>query len=375
MRFEAAIFDLDGTLLDSTGVWDGILAHCLAERGLGCPEDYVAEVCARSFAEAADYTIARFGLDERPERLIEEWNALSLDEYANRVRLLPGALDYLQRLSAQGVRLAVATSLPERLYRPCLERLGIAGMFGALCSTDETGKGKAEPDLFLLAAGRLGVDIGSCAVFDDTLDAVRAVRSAGMLAVAVLSPCSPPGIEDEADVCVRSWTGETGEGEYWELYDENRCGTGLMMRRGDPVPAGLYHICASGWLMDSRGRVLLTQRTADKSFPLAWESTGGCVRFGEDSLSGILRELHEELGLELAAGDARLIRSVRREDDFYDVWLFPAPEPMPQLRLQREEVCGARWATADELLELDRRGELHPLLDYCGEIAALCRGR
>lgn len=99
------------------------------------------------------------------------------------------------------------------------------------------------------------------------------------------------------------------------------------------------------------------------------------MRFGEDSLSGILRELHEELGLELAAGDARLIRSVRREDDFYDVWLFPAPEPMPQLRLQREEVCGARWATADELLELDRRGELHPLLDYCGEIAALCRGR
>ena len=272
MRFEAAIFDLDGTLLDSTGVWDGILAHCLSERGLGCPEDYVAEVCSRSFAEAADYTIARFGLDERPERLIEEWNALSLDEYANRVRLLPGALDYLQRLSAQGVRLAVATSLPERLYRPCLERLGIAGMFGALCSTDETGKGKAEPDLFLLAAGRLGVDIGSCAVFDDTLDAVRAARSAGMLAVAVLSPCSPPGIEDEADVCVRSWTGETGEGEHWELYDENRCGTGLMMRRGDPVPAGLYHICASGWLMDSRGRVLLTQRTADKSFPLAWES-------------------------------------------------------------------------------------------------------
>lgn len=253
MRFEAAIFDLDGTLLDSTGVWDGILAHCLSERGLGCPEDYVAEVCSRSFAEAADYTIARFGLDERPERLIEEWNALSLDEYANRVRLLPGALDYLQRLSAQGVRLAVATSLPERLYRPCLERLGIAGMFGALCSTDETGKGKAEPDLFLLAAGRLGVDIGSCAVFDDTLDAVRAARSAGMLAVAVLSPCSPPGIEDEADVCVRSWTGETGEGEHWELYDENRRGTGLMMRRGDPVPAGLYHICASGWLMDSRG--------------------------------------------------------------------------------------------------------------------------
>lgn len=72
MRFEAAIFDLDGTLLDSTGVWDGILAHCLAERGLGCPEDYVTEVCSRSFAEAADYTIARFGLDERPERLIEE---------------------------------------------------------------------------------------------------------------------------------------------------------------------------------------------------------------------------------------------------------------------------------------------------------------
>lgn len=124
MNFDAAIFDLDGTLLDTMSVWDGILAAPLAARGLPCPRDYVVRVHSLSFAEAAEYTVSRFGLQESPERLLDEWDALSLDEYANRVTLLPGAREYLSRLRTLGVRPAVATSLPERLYAPCLQRLG-----------------------------------------------------------------------------------------------------------------------------------------------------------------------------------------------------------------------------------------------------------
>lgn len=78
MNFDAAIFDLDGTLLDTMSVWDGILAAPLAARGLPCPRDYVVRVHSLSFAEAAEYTVSRFGLQESPERLLDEWDALSL---------------------------------------------------------------------------------------------------------------------------------------------------------------------------------------------------------------------------------------------------------------------------------------------------------
>ena len=125
MNFDAAIFDLDGTLLDTAGLWERVCAECLARRGLDCPDDYAAEVNARSFPEAADYTVARFALDECADVLLREWDALARCEYERTVQLLPGAAEYLLALRREGVLLAVATSLPERYYRPCLERLGI----------------------------------------------------------------------------------------------------------------------------------------------------------------------------------------------------------------------------------------------------------
>ena len=355
MNFDAAIFDLDGTLLDTMSVWDGILAAPLAARGLPCPRDYVVRVHSLSFNEAAEYTVSRFGLQESPERLLDEWDALSLDEYANRVTLLPGAREYLSRLRTLGVRLAVATSLPERLYVPCLQRLGLTGSFDAFCSTDETRRGKSEPYVFLLAARRLGVEPSRCLVLDDSREALSSASRAGMQIYD-----ASHGLE-----------GAPLTGELMDLYDAGRVPTGETLRRGDPVPPGRYHLSVSGWIRDGQGRVLLTRRAEGKKYPLLWGPTGGHVLAGEDSLTAILREIREELGLCLDGWRASLIHSVRRERDFYDAWMFPAPEPFPELALQREEVCDAKWVTQGELQVMQRRSELHPLLNYCDKIGSL----
>lgn len=84
MNFDAAIFDLDGTLLDTLGVWDGILAAPLERRGLPCPPDYVKRVHSLSFEEAAEYTAGRFELAEPPGTFLREWDELALGEYAHR---------------------------------------------------------------------------------------------------------------------------------------------------------------------------------------------------------------------------------------------------------------------------------------------------
>ena len=157
MKFEAAIFDLDGTLLNSMDVWEQIDISFLQKRGLPVPADYVTEICSRSFAEAAQYTIDLFKLSEKVKDMVKEWEEMAVYEYAHNVELMPHTLEYILKLKDMGVKLAVATGLPEKLYLPCLENNGVLELFDVCCSTDEVRRGKEYPDIFAFAAQKLGV--------------------------------------------------------------------------------------------------------------------------------------------------------------------------------------------------------------------------
>lgn len=185
MEFEAAIFDLDGTILNSMDVWEQIDISFLQKRGLPVPADYVTEICARSFEEAAQYTIDLFGLSETVTDIIGEWNEMAAYEYAHNVKLLPHTLDYLLRLKSCGIKLAVATGLPKELFLPCLENNSVLDLFDTLCSTDEVMRGKEFPDVFELAARKLQTAPERCIVFDDVLPAVKSAKQAKMIACGV----------------------------------------------------------------------------------------------------------------------------------------------------------------------------------------------
>lgn len=129
MTFEAAIFDLDGTLLNSMHVWEQIDIEFLQKRGLPVPADYVVEICARSFEEAAQYTIELFGLPETIDDIIKEWNVMAAYEYAYNVKIQSYAMDYLLQLKSRGIKLAVATGLPKELFIPCLKNNSVLHFF------------------------------------------------------------------------------------------------------------------------------------------------------------------------------------------------------------------------------------------------------
>lgn len=185
MDFQAAIFDLDGTLLNSMDVWEKIDVQFLFKRGLRVPPNYVMEICARSFEEAAQYTIERFGLPESVDTIIEEWNRMAAYEYKNNVELMPYTLEYLTKLKEAHIKLAVATGLPEELYKPCLLHNGIYEMFDALCSTDQVERGKEYPDIFLFAAEALREIPAKCIVYEDVLPAVKSAKKAGMIVYGI----------------------------------------------------------------------------------------------------------------------------------------------------------------------------------------------
>ena len=230
--FDAAIFDLDGTLLDSMHVWSRVDEIYFEKRGMVAPDDYGAALAGLSYRESAEYTKARFGFPEPWEEIVREWTELAHEEYALRVELKPGAREYLTALNRAGVKLAVATALPEYLYRPCLERLGILGLFSALCSTDDTGgRGKGNGEVFLLAAKRLGIAPERCAVFEDVLEGIRGAKRAGMRALCVKDAANAQmhgEIEAMADWMIDS---------YWDILPRRRCAIFTARCEGDPAQA------------------------------------------------------------------------------------------------------------------------------------------
>ena len=168
---KGAIFDLDGTLLDSMGVWDQVDIDFLSKRGIDVPDDYMTKVAAMQFRQIAEYTIARFSLTDTPEELMDEWDHMARVMYATVVEAKPYAREYLAQLKESGAKLAVATSLPPMLREPAMKHVGIFGYFDEVVSVDDAGDvGKDQPDVYLLAASRLG----------DLLIGMRSAKSVGM---------------------------------------------------------------------------------------------------------------------------------------------------------------------------------------------------
>ena len=153
--FQAALFDLDGTLLNSMYVWAEVDRRYFAEKGIPMPEDYPRALSGLSYRQSAEYTRARFGFPESWEEIVATWTRMSREEYHCRVGLKPGSREYLQYLKKQGVKLAVTTALPPDLYEECLKRNGVYDLFDAFCSTKE--RSKEDGGIFLRAAAKLGV--------------------------------------------------------------------------------------------------------------------------------------------------------------------------------------------------------------------------
>ena len=204
-----AIFDLDGTLLDSMGVWEQIDVDFLAARGLAVPPDYLQEIAHLGFRAAAEYTIARFGLQDTLEDLLAEWNEMARIAYRDSVPLRPYAEEYLRLLKGSGVRLAVATASYEGLFGPALKRLGIFELFDAFVTVEEVERGKGFPDIYLRAAEKIGLEPTDCTVFEDIYEGIRGAKAGGFATVAVYEPYSAASADKlrrEADAYIHDFS-------------------------------------------------------------------------------------------------------------------------------------------------------------------------
>jgi 8-oxo-dGTP pyrophosphatase MutT (NUDIX family)/flavodoxin len=191
--------------------------------------------------------------------------------------------------------------------------------------------------------------------------------------LSIIDPYAKPS--DQKIQTIQQWgievIGRFDSDEDWDLYDTERQPLGKTMKRGSDIPDGAYHIVVSVWMRNSEGRYLMSKRSDKKKWcPGMWETTGGAVESGETSLEGAVREVREELGIELDPAKGRLVRSVRSDalHDFYDVWMFDVDAEPDEIRRQDEEVSDVRWMTAEEIDRLWNENKMHVLLDYYKEI-------
>lgn len=180
------VFDLDGTLLDSSWVWDKVDTKFLGDRGFDVPKDYVESISPMGAKNAAVYTIERFGLyHEKPMDLVREWFDMAKVEYRHNVLCKPYVKHFLKRIHNSGIKMAIATSSDRELFIPTLERENILGYFTDIVTVDEVNRAKAFPDIYEEASKRIDVPVSNCVVFEDILAAIKGAKSGGFKVVAV----------------------------------------------------------------------------------------------------------------------------------------------------------------------------------------------
>lgn len=184
-NIEGAVFDLDGTLLDSSWVWEKVDEKFLGDRGFQVPDDYVDEISPLGAERAAVYTIERFGLNEDKDDIVREWIEMAKKEYATEVVCKPYAKEFLEELHKLNIKMAVATSSDRELFMKTLEREGILKYFQKIVTVDEVERGKGYPDIYEEAARRIKVNPHKCLVFEDILAGVTGASLGEFNVVAV----------------------------------------------------------------------------------------------------------------------------------------------------------------------------------------------
>ena len=184
-NIKGVIFDLDGTLIDSMWVWDQIDMEYLNEKNLDVPENLADEIGHLSFNQVAVYFKERFKLEDSLDEIKKRWSDMAYYHYSTDIKLKEGVVEFLQYLKKSNIKIGLATSNSHALLEVVLKNNNIYNYFNAITITDEVSVGKHEPDVYLLAAKKLGVSPNECLVFEDIAQAIKGAKKAGMKVVGV----------------------------------------------------------------------------------------------------------------------------------------------------------------------------------------------
>lgn len=208
MRLQSAIFDMDGTLLDSMGMWRTLGSVLARNHGKEAPADLDRQVASLGLWEGTAYCKEVCGLPGTVDELVSEIWGLIEDFYQNHVEPKPGVVKFLSLLKMEGVWMYVATATDRPLAEAALRHAGIDGYFRGVITSKEAGQSKREgPEIYERAMRRLQSNKKDTVVFEDALHALQTAKAAGFRTAAVYDESEPDQEEMRrlADYYIRTY--------------------------------------------------------------------------------------------------------------------------------------------------------------------------
>ncbi len=187
----AVVFDMDGVLIESEETWSRVRGAVVARHGGTWTEQDQRNVMGDNSRQWSAYIRRTWRLPIDEDDIFREVLATMIASYEQELTVLPGAVEAVTELRAR-YPLAVASSSPRALIATALRLIGLADAFTAVVSSDDVSHGKPAPDVYLLAAEKLGVAATDCAAIEDSTNGIRSAVAAGMATIAVPNRIYPP---------------------------------------------------------------------------------------------------------------------------------------------------------------------------------------
>jgi len=189
------LFDFDGTLVDSMPTYVSVMLRILDENGISYGDDIVKTITPLGYVYTAKYYV-RLGVPMAEEEIIALMTRYAIDEYTHRVPAKANVISVLQMLKARGDDLHVLTASPHATLDPCLKRLGIFDLFTNVWSCEDFGTSKADPEIYRMAAERIGRPVNEILFLDDNYNADKTAKTAGMQVCGVYDASSAEYTEE-----------------------------------------------------------------------------------------------------------------------------------------------------------------------------------